>query len=87
MNIHTGKKNSSLLIVSTLGDLSLPLFGMSKAKFETLSQALGDSALFIHNGALVNASLGASALRTVNVGGTAELLKLAVNRKVLLVNN
>jgi long-subunit acyl-CoA synthetase (AMP-forming)/thioester reductase-like protein len=62
------------------GDLSQARFGWSEAVFEARRRALSAA---VHNGACVNASLGADALRAVNVGGTASVLQL-IGRKPLV---
>lgn len=62
------------------GDLSLERFGWSKELFE---QRRREICAAVHNGACVNASLGADELRAVNVGGTATVLRL-IGRKPLV---
>jgi thioester reductase-like protein len=61
------------------GDLSRPLLGLSKARFETLGAEV--DAIY-HNGAWVNASYPYSALKATNVLGTQEVLRLAFEGRV-----
>jgi thioester reductase-like protein len=70
--------DSRLIVVA--GDLSLERFGWSKELFD---ERRGLIRAAVHNGACVNASLGANELRSVNVGGTATVLRL-IGRKPLV---
>ncbi len=66
-------------VVPILGDLSEPLFGLSEQQFRELAAEID---LIYHNGAFVNLVYPYTALRTVNVLGTKEILKLASQVKV-----
>ncbi|BCQ09722.1 2-succinylbenzoate--CoA ligase [Mycobacterium heckeshornense] len=57
------------------GDLAEPHLGISKAAFRQLTE---DVDVIVHNGALVNYVRTYDALRPTNVGGTWELLRLAM---------
>ena len=57
-----------------VGDFSKPLFGLSQAEFDRLASEID---VVYHNGADVNLVLPYEALRTVNVYGTREVLRLA----------
>src|SRR5262249_47915849 len=60
------------------GDLSLPLLGLSRERFDELAAAI--DAVF-HNGALVNMVPPYQALKAANVLGTGEVLRLACQTK------
>ena len=66
-------------IVPVRGDLTKPLFGLSEQQFHQLATEI-DS--IYHNGAFVNLIYPYTALRTANVLGTKEILKLASQVKV-----
>ena len=57
------------------GDFSKPAFGLSRESFERLSAEID---VIYHNGADFNLVLSYASLRTTNVGGVKEVLKLAV---------
>jgi thioester reductase-like protein len=57
------------------GDLAAPNLGLSEAEFARLA---GGVDAIVHNGALVNYVRTYDALRPANVGGTLELLRLAM---------
>ncbi|KAJ5070375.1 fatty acid coa synthetase family [Anaeramoeba ignava] len=57
------------------GDLSLPNFGLAKAKFFELGNQID---VIFHSGALVDSFLPYSILRAPNVLGTIEVLKLSL---------
>ncbi|MBW4521579.1 MAG: amino acid adenylation domain-containing protein [Scytolyngbya sp. HA4215-MV1] len=61
-------------IIPILGDLSEPLLGIAAERFLHLAQEID---VIYHNGALVNFLYPYSALRTANVLGTQEVLRLA----------
>ena len=61
-------------IIPIIGDLSKPLFDLSEAKFNELA---GKIDVIHHNGAMVSFIRPYSALKTVNVLGTIEILRLA----------
>jgi thioester reductase-like protein len=56
------------------GDLARPRLGLDEATWARLADETGS---IVHNGALVNYVMSYDALRGANVGGTAELLRLA----------
>lgn len=66
-------------VVLVLGDLGQPRFGLSEQQFGELATSID---LIYHNGAFVNLIYPYSALRSVNVLGTQEILKLASQIKV-----
>ena len=66
-------------VVPVLGDLNEPLLGLSEEKFQTLAQTVD---VIYHNGALVNFLYPYTALKAANVGGTHEILKLAITHKI-----
>jgi thioester reductase-like protein len=61
-------------IIPVIGDLSLPLYGLSNQQFSELAARID---IIYHNGAWVNAAYPYSALQATNVGGTVETLRLA----------
>ncbi len=66
-------------VVVVLGDLGLPRFGLSEQQFAELAASVD---VIYHNGAFVNLIYPYSALRSVNVLGTQEILKLASQIKL-----
>ena len=61
-------------IVPAVGDLGAPLLGMPEDTFDRLAREVD---VIIHAGAAVNLIYPYEALKTVNVGGTREVLRLA----------
>ncbi|HHB93162.1 MAG TPA: NAD-dependent epimerase/dehydratase family protein [Thioploca sp.] len=61
-------------IIPIIGDLSKPLFDLSEAKFNELAAKID---VIYHNGAMVSFIRPYSVLKTVNVSGTIEILRLA----------
>ncbi len=61
-------------IIPIIGDLSLPLLGLSQGQFLQLAHEIE---VIYHNGASINLICPYSELRAANVLGTQELLKLA----------
>ncbi|MFE1744013.1 amino acid adenylation domain-containing protein [Coleofasciculus sp. H7-2] len=61
-------------IIPILGDLSLPLLGLSDEQFREMASLID---VIYHNGALVNFTYPYSALKPANVLGTQEVLRLA----------
>jgi thioester reductase-like protein len=61
-------------IVPAVGDLGAPLLGMPEDTFDRLTREVD---VIIHAGAAVNLIYPYEALKTVNVGGTREVLRLA----------
>jgi len=66
-------------VVPVLGDLAKPRLGLSESQYEALTREID---CIYHNGAFVNLIYPYSALRTANVLGTQEILKLASKTKV-----
>lgn len=62
-------------IVGVAGDLARPRFGLDPASFSALAESLDG---ILHNGAQLSYTLPYSQLRAANVGGTLEVLRLAV---------
>jgi len=71
-------------IVAVLGDLSKPLLGLSSEQFNFLAATID---LLIHNGAYVHWIFDYHKLKPTNVGGTIELLRLAVTKKLKAVHH
>jgi thioester reductase-like protein len=65
-------------IVPVVGDLSMPLLGLSAAQFDEIA-ATAD--VVFHAGATVNFMQPYSMLRAANVGGTREVIRLAGRHK------
>lgn len=63
-----------------LGDLSLPLLGISREDFDTLSNSVE---CVVHNGALVHWVYPYAKMRPANVNGTIEALRMCVMGKYL----
>lgn len=61
-------------IVPVPGDLTKPLLGMSEDDFDTLAHEVD---VVIHGGAMVNLAYPYEALKSANVEGTREVLRLA----------
>jgi amino acid adenylation domain-containing protein/thioester reductase-like protein len=70
-------------IVPLIGDLSQPSLGLSIAMFQELATKVD---LIYHNGASVNLVYSYNALRSANVMGTLEILRMASQGKVTPVN-
>ena len=66
-------------IIPVPGDLGEPLFGLSSEEFEALTRRID---VIYHNGAIVNLIYPYSALKSANVLGTQEILRLASQVKV-----
>lgn len=66
-------------VIPVLGDLSQPLLGLDEAEFDKLSTVID---VIYHNGALVNLFYPYSALKSANVLGTQEILRLASQTKL-----
>ncbi|HRB21128.1 MAG TPA: amino acid adenylation domain-containing protein [Nitrosomonas sp.] len=65
-------------IVPVCGDLSQPLLGLPKERFEKLAAKID---VIYHNGALVNFIQPYAVLKSANVDGTREVLRLACAQK------
>ncbi|GAA6621084.1 thioester reductase domain-containing protein [Scytonema sp. NUACC26] len=61
-------------IIPVIGDLSLPLFGLSEQQFHELAEQID---IIYHNGAWVNAACPYLTLKPTNVLSTQEVLRLA----------
>jgi thioester reductase-like protein len=66
------------------GDLSAPNLGLSEASWETVAE---DVHTIYHNGALVNYLLDYQAMREPNVGGTNDVVRLAMSRRAKVLNH
>ncbi len=66
-------------VVAAPGDLGEPLFGMDEGEFDALAREVN---FVIHTGATVNLVYPYSALKSVNVDGTREVLRLACRHEV-----
>jgi thioester reductase-like protein len=66
------------------GDLSLPNLGLSEATWRALA---GDVHTIYHNGALVNYLLDYQSMRDANVGGTNEVVRLAMSHRAKVLNH
>jgi amino acid adenylation domain-containing protein/thioester reductase-like protein len=65
-------------IIPVIGDLAQPLLGVTELQFAELTDKID---VIYHNGASINLIYPYSALRTANVVGTEELLKLATQTR------
>ena len=72
------KEYFSSRIIPVVGDLAQPLLGLSETEFHELAGIIN---IIYHNGAWVNASRPYSTLKSVNVLGTQEVLRLASFRQ------
>jgi amino acid adenylation domain-containing protein/thioester reductase-like protein len=70
-------------IIPVIGDLSQPLLGLPEEKFQTLAGKLD---LIYHAGAFVNLVYSYASLKSANVLGTQEILRLASQGKVTPVH-
>jgi thioester reductase-like protein len=66
-------------IIPVVGDLSQPLLGLSKDRFNAIAKSVD---VIYHNGAWVNFTYPYSQLKAANVSGTQEVLRLAVQSKL-----
>ncbi|PCK02581.1 MAG: hypothetical protein COA42_21980 [Alteromonadaceae bacterium] len=76
---HTWDDAKALRIKTLCGDLSQPLFGLAQETFERLGREID---VIYHNGALVNHFYPYSVLKSPNVSGTQEVLRLAATSKL-----
>lgn len=76
---HLWDKKYSKRIIGVPGDLSKELLGLTPNEFENLSRQI---AVIYHNGALVNHLYPYSALRSTNVLGAKEILKMAASYRL-----
>ncbi|MFK0730118.1 MAG: amino acid adenylation domain-containing protein [Gloeotrichia echinulata GP01] len=70
-------------VIPIIGDLSQPLLGLTDEKFKELSNKLD---MIYHSGAFVNLMYPYNALRSANVLGTQEILRLASQGKLTPVH-
>jgi amino acid adenylation domain-containing protein/thioester reductase-like protein len=70
-------------IIPVIGDLSQPLLGLTEEKFQILASKLD---LIYHSGAFVNLVYSYTSLRSTNVLGTQEILRLASQGQVTPVH-
>jgi amino acid adenylation domain-containing protein/thioester reductase-like protein len=68
------KPDQGSRIIPVVGDLSLPFLGLSSQQFDTLGKTID---VIYHNGGQVNFVYPYSMLKTANVIGTQEVLRLA----------
>ncbi|MDM9580254.1 non-ribosomal peptide synthetase [Nostoc sp. GT001] len=73
------EQNRSSRIIPVIGDISLPLLGLSPEQFQNLAETID---IIYHNGASVNFVYPYSALKPANVLGTQEILRLASQTKI-----
>lgn len=66
------------------GDLSAPNLGLTAATWRTLAESVHT---IYHNGALVNYLLDYYAMREANVGGTNEVVRLAMSHRPKVLNH
>ncbi|MCX6045748.1 MAG: thioester reductase domain-containing protein [Chloroflexi bacterium] len=66
-------------IIPVIGDLAEPLFGLTPALFQELSEQID---VIYHNGAIVNFVQPYTALKASNVDGTQEIIRLATQSKI-----
>ncbi|MEU0821704.1 thioester reductase domain-containing protein [Streptomyces mirabilis] len=66
-----------------VGDLGAPGLGLDRRTFEQAARTVD---VVIHNGAAVNLAYTYEQLKAVNVGGTAEILRLAASHRTVPVN-
>ncbi|GIH26179.1 hypothetical protein Aph01nite_44890 [Acrocarpospora phusangensis] len=59
---------------AVVGDLGSPMLGLGVQRFEELADEVD---VICHNGGIINFAESYAALKTVNVGGTVEVLRLA----------
>ncbi|WP_345326201.1 thioester reductase domain-containing protein [Novipirellula rosea] len=74
---HSDLKNRVRVLV---GDFSQPQLGLSAANFDELAESID---VIYHNGANVNLLLPYPSLKSDNVDGTRELLRLACHRQTI----
>lgn len=70
-------------LVPVVGDLAEPYFGLGESSFTELAKQLE---LIYHNGAQVNFVYPYKKLKSINVQGTQELLRLATHRRTIPVH-
>ena len=71
-------------VIPVCGDLARPSLGVSAADWAFLSENIHT---IYHNGAVVNYLLDYASMRAVNVVGTRDLVRLALNRRAKIVNH
>ncbi len=72
-------ENIAARVVPVIGNLSQPLLGLSEEQFQHLA---GEIDVIYHSGAAVNLLYPYAALRSTNVQGTQEILRLATEKKL-----
>jgi myxalamid-type nonribosomal peptide synthetase MxaA len=70
-------------IIPVVGDLSKPLLGLAPRDFDELSEIID---VIYHAGAVVNFFLPYKSLKSVNVAGTQEVLRIASRRRSKVVH-
>jgi thioester reductase-like protein len=71
-------------VIPICGDLSQARLGVSASHWSFLSETVHT---IYHNGALVNYLLDYASMRATNVGGTNEVIRLAVSRRPKVLNH
>lgn len=66
------------------GDISLPQLGLKKEEWSFLSENIHT---IYHNGALVNYLFDYESMRSANVGGTRQIVRLAFNERPKILNH
>lgn len=66
------------------GDLAKPRFGLSEAQWNELDYKVHT---IYHNGAIVNYLLDYESMRDINVGGTNEIIRLAMGKVTKTINH
>ncbi len=66
------------------GDLSAPNLGLNAATWRALAESVHT---IYHNGALVNYLLDYQSMRNANVGGTNEVIRLAMSHRAKMLNH
>ena len=82
-NYSLWNQSKSSRIIPVVGDLALPLLGLSSEQFQTLTETID---VIYHNGGLVNFIYPYSVLKAANVLGTQEVLRLASETKIKSVH-
>ena len=79
VNYLLWQESFSKRIIPVVGNLSQACLGLSAVKFQSLAESLD---LIYHNGAWVHHAMPYSSLKSTNVLGTQEILRLASTKKI-----
>lgn len=82
-SLWDSKNERHTRIIPVVGDLSKPSFGLSELQFEELAATID---VIYHNASWVNFVYPYSVLKTANVRGTKEILRLASHTQVKAVH-